>query len=492
MSGKGPVEHRPRVREVGSAAGAGIRRSQVGTAGGQSESGRAFEGTGGNVPVGGAVRDRRKVSASSLALSNLRGLVIVVVLAFHSVLAYLAFLGPTAFPFDDPPYKWRAFPIVDSHRWLGFDIFCAWQDVYLMSLMFFLSALFTWPSLKRKGTGKFLIDRFQRLGVPIVVAVTIIMPIALYPVYRVTATDPGLLAYARHYLALPFWPSGPMWFLWQLLALTIVAAGVHRFAPKSVEVLSALASSARARPGRYFVGMATACAVAYVPMAIAFTPMNWFSSGLISFQLSRPLLYGVFYFAGLGIGAYGLERGLLAPDGRLMRHWTAWLGGAAGAFMLWMGLTAVSMRYTAPVPLALQVVVDLSFVVASVSGCFGVMAACLRFATMRSRILDTLADNAFGMYLLHYGFVVWLQYAVLGTTLPAIAKAAIVFSGTLVLAWTAAVALRLIPLGARLTGADRIQLPTPILPNSSPSGTLALVRRYVSAQRKLPPPTLAH
>ena len=108
------------------------------------------------------VRDRRKTSRSSLALSNLRGLVIVVVLAFHSVLAYLASvgtaspgtpsLGNAVVPFNDPPYAWRAFPIVDSHHWLGFDIFCAWQDVYLMSLMFFLSALFTWSSLKRKGS----------------------------------------------------------------------------------------------------------------------------------------------------------------------------------------------------------------------------------------------------------------------------------------------------------------------------------------------------
>jgi hypothetical protein len=38
--------------------------------------------------------------------------------------------------------------MVDSHRWFGFDIFCAWQDVYLMALMFFLSALFARPSCR--------------------------------------------------------------------------------------------------------------------------------------------------------------------------------------------------------------------------------------------------------------------------------------------------------------------------------------------------------
>jgi hypothetical protein len=44
------------------------------------------------------------------------------------------------------------------------------------------------------------------------------------------------------------------------------------------------------------------------------------------------------------------------------------------------------------------------------------------------------------MYLLHYVFIVWLQYALLPIGLFAIGKAAIVFGGTLVLSWAAAVA----------------------------------------------------
>src|ERR1700689_1256955 len=84
---------------------------------------------------------------ASIALDNMRGVVILFVVAFHSAMAYLGFLSSSAFSFDQPPYSWRAFPMIDSHRWFGLDIFCAWQDVYLMSLFFFLSALFTWPSL---------------------------------------------------------------------------------------------------------------------------------------------------------------------------------------------------------------------------------------------------------------------------------------------------------------------------------------------------------
>jgi len=391
---------------------------------------------------------------SSLALRNLRGFVILIVLAFHSVLAYLNFLQPQAFPFDLSPYEWRAFPIVDRDRWFGFDLFCAWQDVYLMSLMFFLSALFTWPGLKRKRSLKFLGDRIRRLGLPFIFALTVVMPLALYPVYRVTAVDPGLAAYGRHFLALPFWPNGPMWFLWQLLVLTAVAAGVHRFAPHFVEFLGRLSSSAGTRPGRYVLGLAVGAVLAYVPLALAFTPWHWSEQGPFALQFCRPLLYSLFYFAGLGVGAYGLERGLLSPTGALARGWGRWLIGALVFLMLWMGLTSQALSFQNSAPLGLQLSVDIAFALACTSGCFSMLAAFLRFGAVTSRLFSSLSDNAFGMYLLHYMFVVWLQYALLGVELAAVAKASIVFGGTTLLAWGATEGLRSVRFGSRLIGEE--------------------------------------
>jgi hypothetical protein len=64
------------------------------------------------------------------------------------------------------------------------------------------------------------------------------------------------------------------------------------------------------------------------------------------------------------------------------------------------------------------------------------------------------------MYLLHYIFVVWLQYALLELPLLAIAKATIVLGGTLVLAWAATAALRLVPFGPRLIGEEPGPLPS--------------------------------
>jgi len=54
---------------------------------------------------------------------------------------------------------------------------------------------------------------------------------------------------------------------------------------------------------------------------------------------------------------------------------------------------------------------------------------------------DSLSTNAYRMYLIHYVFAVWLQYALLGTGLFAIGKAVIVFGGTLIMSWSIAAAM---------------------------------------------------
>ena len=85
----------------------------------------------------------------------------------------------------------------------------------------------------------------------------------------------------------------------------------------------------------------------------------------------------------------------------------------------------------------------------------GILAISLHFATNHSRRLDSLSPNAYGLYLVHYNFVVGLQYALLGTALFAMVKAAIVFGGTLVLSWIAVLAVQRIPFAAQLIGAPR-------------------------------------
>ena len=47
--------------------------------------------------------------------------------------------------------------------------------------------------------------------------------------------------------------------------------------------------------------------------------------------------------AGAGVGAHGLDRGLLAPDGKLARRWDLWAVGALPAFGLATGVAVAAM-----------------------------------------------------------------------------------------------------------------------------------------------------
>jgi surface polysaccharide O-acyltransferase-like enzyme len=211
-------------------------------------------------------------------------------------------------------------------------------------------------------------------------------------------------------------------------------------------MLLARMASLGVHPGRFFACLAMASAVAYVPLAIAFTPWEWIQLGPFALQLSRPLHYAVYFFAGLGIGIHGLNNGLLASDGLLARRWTMWLVAAFAAFLLWITPMALIFDLRDAAPLGLQIAADLGFVLSCASSSFFLVAAFLHFSRKRSRALDSLSHNAYGMYLVHYVFVVWLQYALLNAPLFAIAKASIVFGGTLALSWAVSAALWHLPL----------------------------------------------
>jgi hypothetical protein len=57
--------------------------------------------------------------------------------------------------------------------------------------------------------------------------------------------------------------------------------------------------------------------------------------------------------------------------------------------------------------------------------------------------------SAYGIYLLHFIPLIWLQYAVYDPAFPALVKFAIVFAGTLAVSWALTVTLRKIPVVAR-------------------------------------------
>jgi Acyltransferase family len=389
--------------------------------------------------------------ARNVALGYLRAFVVVLVLAHHSVLAYLNLPLPVTKSLITQPRMWKAFPIFDRHaQWTGFTLFASFNDTFLMSLMFFISGLFVWSSLRRKGVARFAHDRMIRLGIPFLVATAIVPPIAYYPAYLQTGAD-GLVGYARTWLSLGEWPSGPMWFIWLLLAFDLAAVAFFAAMPEFGARLGRLCSSARVHPVRFFVVLTGISMAVYVPMTLLYVPLYWTSIGPFQFQTSRLFHYAVYFLAGIGVGEYGIDRGLLAADGILARHWGRWAAWGLGAFSLTVVFAIFQLIHrNAIAPLVAEIVTGAGFEIACGALSFAFLALFVRFANRRRWAYDSLSDNEYAMYLIHYMFVSWVQLAILGLALPAIAKGALVFGVVLLLSWKTSAIIRSIPAVARV------------------------------------------
>ena len=374
------------------------------------------------------------------ALDRARTFITLSVLLHHSMLNY------THFGRGDPM------------RWLGFDLMVLFNDSYFMAFMFLISGLFVRDSLMRKGPALFLRDRAWRLGIPYLVSVFVLIPVAYYPTflrYHLPGTvDFNFLHFWRHTITIGPWPSGPAWFLWVLLALDAVATAVWSAAPRTIATLGRLIFSARNRPAAAFIVFLIASISAYLPMHLAFGDDSWLELGRfpLPIQTSRILLYTAYFLAGVGVGAVDLRVGLLAENGALARHWPVWLGFASAFYGTILVLVYAHHNWVADFnspPLAWRAGYGLAFASYSAAMAFLVLALFLRFAASSWRLLDTLRPSAYGIYLLHYIFIIWLQYAVFDDPLPAGGKFAVVFAGTLSLSWGITVMLRKIPVLAQ-------------------------------------------
>jgi hypothetical protein len=377
-----------------------------------------------------------KAAVRNAALDRARTFITVLVLIHHSVIAY-TYYGHT-----------------DQQSFLGFDGIVLFNDSFFMSAMFLLSGLFVWPSLRRKGTGWFLRDRWWRLGLPFVICVLILMPIAYYAVDLRLKGELSLTAFWWKTITVGPWPSGPAWFVWVLLALDVLAAALYTFAPALIEIVGRLSLASFARPGLFFSALLIGSIAVYVPPVLYFGASRWFEAGPVAVQASRVLLYLLYFVAGLGIGAVRFDQGLLATDGGLAKRWPLWLVATVVTYACIIALVYIRHNLLPDLnspPSWWRTAYALAFVSYSAAQTFNVLALFLRFDNDGSSVLDPLRDNAYGIYLIHYLPVLWLQYLFLGISFgpvmqfTAIIKAIVVFFLTLALSWAVTTALRKVP-----------------------------------------------
>src|SRR5450432_2853313 len=250
------------------------------------------------------------------AFDRARTFIILLVLLHHSVVNYTYFGSG------------------DKMRWLGFDLVVLFNDSFFMAFMFFISGLFVRDSLMRKGPAIFLRDRAWRLGVPYLVSIFVLMPVAYYPTFLryhlPGTTDFNFFHFWWHTLTIGPWPSGPAWFLWVLLAFDAVAAGTWLVAPRAVLGFGTFINRLRYRPGVAFAIFSVFSVLVYLPLRLVYGDAAWLEPGHfpLPIQTSRILLYSGYFLIGVGIGATDLRAGLLAQNGEWASRWQVWLGFA--------------------------------------------------------------------------------------------------------------------------------------------------------------------
>jgi Acyltransferase family len=378
-----------------------------------------------------------KAKARNAALDRSRTFITLLVLVHNSVIAY-TYYGHT-----------------DTQSFPGFDGVVLLNDSFFMAAMFFLSGLFVWPSLQRKGISWFLRDRCWRLGLPFIICALVLMPFAYWAIEReLQNPNIGFAAFWWRTVTAGPWNSGPAWFLWVLLAFDVLAAIVYFALSGWVETIGKLSLESFGRPALFFWALLIVSIILYVPVVLYFGASRWFAFGPFAIQSSRILLYLLYFFAGCGVGAASLDRGLLAGDGEMSRRWPVWLAATVvsyGCIVLLVYIKHAVLPEVTYQPLWWRVAYALAFVTYSASQTFNVLALFLRFDNDRASFLDPLRENAYGIYIVHYAPLLWLQYLLFGLSfgpvdqLTAIIKAVIVFALTLAISWAATVALRKLP-----------------------------------------------
>lgn len=156
------------------------------------------------------------MAARDFYIDRLRTVMTVLVIFHHTAITYGAIGG----------WYWHELQPSHSLSSILLVLFCTTNQAYFMGFFFLLAGYFTPASLDRKGYGRFIADRFIRLGIPTLAFILVLGPLT---VAMVTAAE-------GH----GFWPTfaalwrrkefnpGPLWFAEALLAFNLWHVLVRR------------------------------------------------------------------------------------------------------------------------------------------------------------------------------------------------------------------------------------------------------------------------
>jgi glucans biosynthesis protein C len=373
-------------------------------------------------------------------IDYLRSSLTVLVVAHHSTLAYTTFAN-----FDKHVYINSTHPIVDTTRWVGLDIFVNFNDIFFMSLMFLIGGLFLSKSIAKKGPVSFIIDRLYRLFIPFIFLGTLFMLIAYYPSFYVAHSSTNVVAYIKDFFTIERWPVGPPWFIWVLFLFNLLLLLINPVIQKLKPHIVILFATLKNKPVLLFSFLLLFTWLLYVPIAYNIGAGTWTGFGPFDFQLSRILLYFGYFILGVIIGNTDFNDSIFSNNSVIVKRWPFW---GLLAITVFIALTIGSKQLEQMVKVkqlkefnAWMIYYTL-YVSSCTFSCLAFITIFRKFVTAQKGWWTSLANNAYLIYLIHYIFVIWIQFLLMDYDMPAFLKFVITFVSSLVLSWTVSNLLR--------------------------------------------------
>jgi len=366
-------------------------------------------------------------------IDYLRGFLVLVMVADHAVQGYALRFGNSWF-----------FP--DSSRETLYDAIHLNNHNFMMPMFFLLAGLFVIPSLQRRGLLNFLKERFLRIVIPFLVGVPLTAPLLSYPRYTyLRGHDISFIDYVRDvYFVSSELQAGVFWFLHYLMAATLVLIIVWKIFPKLVTAIGRFVQWAMEHPYGGILSLYLSCT-----FVITLSDLLWGGKFWVGFQpifyvpVAHFMVMAIFFALGAGISQVGLLKDF------------EWLERMSEKWLLWVILTVVfgfiyisySINYYYDGAYSYDILIhfyrggmwadvwpvffEAAPAIAIRTGIRGFflifetlafVSIFYKFFNTPSRLGQSLAVSAYGIYMLHEPFVIWMHYYFIGQSVPTFVK----------------------------------------------------------------------
>lgn len=161
-----------------------------------------------------------------LYIDNLRWVMILLVVSMHVAVTY-SHIGSWYYMENTP---------VSTAETAIFGTYQVWLQSFFMGFLFFIAGYFVPRAYDTKGLLRFLRDRAYRLGLPLLLYMFVLQPVAVYCIFLLDkpGTAPGFAELFIHNISSGRWlgGTGPLWFCEALLLFNAAYAlyrklGIH-------------------------------------------------------------------------------------------------------------------------------------------------------------------------------------------------------------------------------------------------------------------------